>query len=55
MGSGGYDESVFKPKKEYRDMIDKIYDKMSNINDVFTIIKKINDELKYWIDMWNNI
>ena len=46
MDSDGYDESLFKPKKEYRDMIDKVYDKMNNINDVITTIKKINDELK---------
>ena len=46
MYSDDYDVSVFKIKKEYMDMIDKIYDKMSNINDVINIIKKINDELK---------
>ena len=39
------DESTFQ-LKEYRVMIDKIYDKMSNINELISIIKKINDELK---------
>ena len=34
MCSDGYDESVFKIKKEYMGIIDKIYDKMSNINEV---------------------
>ena len=46
MYSDGYDESVFKFKKEYMDMVDKIYDKVNNISDVIKIILKINDELK---------
>ena len=40
------DESTFKVKKECEVMIDKIYDKMNNINEVFNIIIKINHELK---------
>ena len=46
MYSDGYDESVFKLKKEYIDMRNKIYYKMNNIAEVISIIIKINDELK---------
>ena len=46
MYSDGYDESVFKFKKEYIDMRNKIYNKMNNITEVISIIIKINDELK---------
>ena len=46
MHSDDDDESIFKLKKEYRIVIDKIYDKMNNISEVITIIKNINDELK---------
>ena len=46
MCSDGYDESVFKLKKEYMGIIDKIYDKMSNITYVISIVIKINDELE---------
>ena len=46
MCSDGYDESVFKIKKEYMGIIDKIYDKMSNITYVISIVIKINDELE---------
>ena len=42
----GDDESTFKIKKECEAMIENIYDKMNNINEVFNIIIKINDELK---------
>ena len=44
-------ESIFKIKKVYMDMIDKIYDKMNNITDVINIIKKINGELKKNIEL----
>ena len=46
MYSDGYDESVFKPKKEYMDMVDKIYNKMNNITEAINILIKIKDELK---------
>ena len=46
MHSDDDDESIFKLKKEYRIVIDKIYDKMNNISEVITIIKNMNDELK---------
>ena len=40
------DESTFKIKRECQAIIDKIYDKMISINEVFNTIIKINDELK---------
>ena len=46
MCSDGFDESVFKLKKEYIDMHDKIDDKMDKIYEVRDIIKKINYKLK---------
>ena len=38
-------ETIFKPKKEYIDLLDKINNKINNITDVKKIIKKIKDEL----------
>ena len=55
MCSGGYDESVFKLKKEYIDMRDKMDDKMNNITDVNKIIIEINDELKKNIELIHEI
>ena len=46
MYSDGYDDSVFKLKKEYMGIIDKIYDKMNIITEVISIIIKMNDKLK---------
>ena len=46
MHSDGYDDSVFKLKKEYMGIIDKIYDKMNIITEVISIIIKMNDKLK---------
>ena len=46
MCSDGNDESVFKLKKEYIDMYDKINNKINNINEVLDIIVKINHKLK---------
>ena len=40
------DKTIFKTKKEYIDMPDKVHDKINNITDVNKIIIKINDELK---------
>ena len=40
------DDSVFKPKKEYIDMYDKISNKINSINKVNVIIIKINNKLK---------
>ena len=55
MCSGGYDESVFKLKKEYIDMRDKMDDKMNNITDVNKIIIEINDELKKNIELIHEV
>ena len=55
MYSDGYDESVFKLKKEYIDMRNKIYYKMNNIAEVISIIIKINDELKKNIELIHEI
>ena len=49
------DESIFKIKKEYMGMLDKIYDKMNNTTDVNNIIIKINDELKKSIESIHEI
>ena len=51
MYSDGYDDSVFKFKKKYMDMVDK----MNNITDVITIIKKINGELENNIKLISEI
>ena len=40
------DESVFRPKKEYIDMHDKMNIKIYGITDLIKIIKKINHQLK---------
>ena len=40
------DESVFKPKKEYIDMYDKIRNKINIMSKVNNIIVKINNKLK---------
>ena len=40
------DESVFKPRKEYIDMQDKMDDKIYSIIDLIKIIEKINYKLK---------
>ena len=55
MCSDGYDESVFKLKKEYRDMRDKMDHKMNNITDVNKIVIEINDELKKNIEWIHEI
>ena len=46
MCSDGFDESVFKLKKEYIDMRKKMDDKLDNIEEVIDIFVKMNDKLK---------
>ena len=46
MCSNGNDESVFKRKKEFIDVYDKIDNKMNSICEVLDIIVKINCKLK---------
>ena len=46
MSSNRDDESVFKPKKEYIDMYDKIRNKINIMSKVNNIIVKINNKLK---------
>ena len=46
MYSDGYDESVFKLKKEYIDMRKKMDDKLDNIEELIDIFVKMNDKLK---------
>ena len=49
------DEGIFKFKKKYMSIIDKIYNKMNNITEVIGIIIKINDELKKNIESIHEI
>ena len=44
------DETIFKTKKEYIDMLDKVNNKINNINDANKIIAKRNDEFKKKIE-----
>ena len=53
INSGDYDESIYKIKKECEAMIDKTYDKMSDISEVINIFIKINNELKKNIESIN--
>ena len=46
MSSNYDDESVFKPKKDYIDMYDKICNKINTISKVNNIMVKINNKLK---------
>ena len=46
MCSASDDESIFKPKKEYIDIQDKMDAKIYSINDLIKIIKKINYKLE---------
>ena len=43
-------ENIFKTKKEYIDMVDKVNNKINNITDANKIITKIRDELKKKIE-----
>ena len=44
------DETIFKIKKEYIDMLDKVNNKINNINDANKIIAKRKDEFKKKIE-----
>ena len=44
------DETIFKTKKEYIDMLDKVNNKINNINDANKIIAKRKDEFKKKIE-----
>ena len=46
MCSASDDESIFKPKREYIDIQDKMDAKIYSINDLIKIIKKINYKLE---------
>ena len=46
MSSNYDDERVFKPKKDYIDMYDKICNKINTISKVNNIMVKINNKLK---------
>ena len=49
------DESVFKPKKEYIDMQDKMDAKIYSIIDLIKIIKTMNYKLKKNVSYVNHI